>query len=243
VLALIVLALGVPVGESIYLIVAGGTPSVTDSVTVSMLGAAWHTAAYGAVAGVLDTVLALPVAVLAIRHSSRGRHLLERSTYLVLAMPGVVIALALTYFTVQYANSAGYQTAPLLIICYAIMFFPLALVAVKAAIVRAPAALDEVARSLGQGKLAAFGRVTLRLAGPGLMAAFCLVFLEVVTELTATLVLVPTGVQTLATQFWQYETAGSYYQAAPFALVMIAVAAVPSVVLGRFFNRSARAQG
>ena len=158
-------------------------------------------------------------------------------------MPGVVIALALTYFTVQYANSVGYQTAPLLIICYAIMFFPLALVAVKAAIARAPAGLDEVARSLGQGKFAAFSRVTLRLAGPGLMAAFCLVFLEVVTELTATLVLVPTGVQTLATQFWQYESAGSYYQAAPFALVMIAVAALPSIVLGRFFNRSARAQG
>jgi len=241
--ALVVLALGVPVGETIYLIVAGGTPSITDSVSVSMLDAAWHTAAYGFFAGVLDTLLAVPVAVLAVRHSAAGRHLLERSTYLVLAMPGIVIALALTYYTVQYGNSVGYQTAPLLIICYGIMFFPLALVGVKAAIARAPAGLDEVARSLGQGRLAAFSRVTLRLAAPGLMAAFCLVFLEVVTELTATLVLVPTGVQTLATQFWQYQSAGSYYQAAPFALVMIAVAALPSVVLGRFFNRTARARG
>ena len=49
--------------------------------------------------------------------------------------------------------------------------------------------------------------------------------------------------QTLATQFWAYETNLSYGQAAPFALVMIAVAAVPSYVLGRFFNRSARARG
>jgi iron(III) transport system permease protein len=63
-----------------------------------------------------------------------------------------------------------------------------------------------------------------------------------VTELTATLLLVPTGVQTLATQFWAYETNLSYGQAAPFALVMIAVAAVPSYVLGRFFDRSAHAQ-
>jgi len=241
--ALVVLALGVPVGESISLLTAGGTPSVTGSVSVSMLDAAWHTAAYGVCAGAADTLLALPVAVLAVRHSAGGRHFLERSTYVVLAMPGVVIALALTYFTVQYADSAGYQTAPLLIVCYAIMFFPLALVGVKAAIARAPAGLDEVARSLGQRRLAAFSRVTLRLAGPGLMAAFCLVFLEVVTELTATLVLVPTGVQTLATQFWQYQSAGSYSQAAPFALVMIAVAALPTVILGRFFNRAARGQG
>jgi iron(III) transport system permease protein len=241
--ALAVLALGVPIGETIDLIVSGGAPSVTDSVSVSMLDAAWHTAAYGVAAGVLDTVLALPVAVLAVRHSAAGRHFLERTTYLVLAMPGVVIALALTYFSTQYASSLGYQTAPLLVICYTVMFFPLALVAVKAAVARAPAGLDEVARSLGQRRLAAFSRITLRLAAPGLVAAFCLVFLEVVTELTATLVLVPTGVQTLATQFWAYQSAGSYSQAAPFALVMIAVAAVPSVVLGRFFNRTVRARG
>jgi iron(III) transport system permease protein len=236
-------ALGLPVGASIYWIVRGGVPSVSGSVSVSMLSAAMHTAAYGAGAAAIDTLLALPVAVLAIRHTGAARHFLERSTYLVLAMPGVVIALALTYFTEQYASSFGYQTAALLILCYAIMFFPLALVGVKAAIARAPASLDEVARSLGQGRLAAFSRVTLRLAAPGLMAAFCLVFLEVVTELTATLILVPTGVQTLATQFWQYQSSLSYAQAAPFALVMIAVAAVPTIALGRFFNRSAQARG
>jgi iron(III) transport system permease protein len=240
---LVLLALGLPVGASIYWIVAGGPPVLSDTVSVSMLDAAWHTAFYGVCAAALDTVLALPVAVLAIRHSGAARHFLERSTYLVLAMPGVVIALALTYFTEQYANSFGYQTAPLLIICYAIMFFPLALVGVKAAIARAPASLDEVARSLGQRKLEAFSRVTLRLAAPGLMASFCLVFLSVITELTATLVLVPTGVQTLATQFWAYQSSLSYGQAAPFALVMIAVAALPSIVLGRFFNRTTQARG
>jgi iron(III) transport system permease protein len=49
--------------------------------------------------------------------------------------------------------------------------------------------------------------------------------------------LVPTGVQTLSTQFWSYQQNLSYGQAAPFALVIIAVAAVPSYVLGRFFDR------
>jgi iron(III) transport system permease protein len=50
-------------------------------------------------------------------------------------------------------------------------------------------------------------------------------------------------VQTLATQFWAYQQNGSNAQAAPFALVMIAVAALPSIVLGRFFNRTAQARG
>ena len=67
-----------------------------------------------------------------------------------------------------------------------------------------------------------------------------LVFLSVVTELTATLVLRPTGVETLSTQFWSYQQNLSYAQAAPFALVMVGLAALPSVALGRYFDRLAR---
>ena len=58
---------------------------------------------------------------------------------------------------------------------------------------------------------------TLPLIGPGLAAAFCLVFLETATELTATLILIPTGVQTLATGFWAQQTNLSYSAAAPYA--------------------------
>jgi iron(III) transport system permease protein len=238
---LVAAALGVPVGASIYWMAQSRRPALTGVSSVPLLNAAWHTALYGGVAAAIATAGALPVAMLAVRHPGRARLMLERSTYLVLAMPGVVIAFALSYFAQRYLLGL-YQTAPLLILCYAIMFFPLALVGVKASLARAPVSLDEVARSLGQRKLAVLCRVTLRLAGPGLVAAFCLVFLSAVTELTATLLLIPTGVQTLATQFWAYETNLSYGQAAPFALVMIAVAALPSYVLGRFFNRSAHAQ-
>ncbi len=235
--ALVLLALGVPVASAVYWIVDGLPPALSGGANVSLLDAAGHTAAYGGSAAAVATVLAFPVALLAIRHPGRMRRFLERSTYLVLGMPGVVIAFALSYFTERYAAGFGYGTSMLLVACYAIMFFPLALVGVKASLVRAPVGLDEVARSLGQRRLAVLLRVTVRLAGPGLVAAFCLVFLSAVTELTATLLLIPTGTQTLATQFWAYESNLSYSQAAPFALVMIIVAAVPSYVLGRFFNR------
>jgi len=234
------LALGVPVGASLYWIFEGGAHAVAG---VSVSAAALHTALYAIGAGLVDTAASLPIALLAVRYPGRLRQLLERSTYLVLAMPGVVAAFALSYFAERYAGGFLYQSAPLLVVCYSIMFFPLALVGVKASLARAPASLDEMARSLGQRRLAVLWRVTLRLAGPGLAAAFCLVFLSVVTELTATLLLIPTGIQTLATQFWAYEQNLSYGQAAPFALVMIAVAAVPSYVLGRFFDRGAHASG
>jgi iron(III) transport system permease protein len=231
---LVGLALGVPIGSSVYWMFEGGAHSLTG---VSLLSATWHTAGYAAAAGLLATLLSLPVALLAVRHRLRVAQLLERSTYLVLAMPGVVIAFALSYFTEHYLGSLGYQQAPLLILAYAILFFPLALVGVKASVAYAPVRLEEAARALGQSRTAVLLRVTLPLIGPGLAASFCLVFLATVTELTATLILIPTGVQTLASQFWAYQQNLSYGQAAPFALVIIAIAAFPSYFLGRYFDR------
>ncbi len=181
--ALVLLALGLPVASTLYWMADGLPPALSGGANVSLLDASGHTALYGGSAAALATVMAFPVALLAIRHSGRAR------------------------------------------------------------LVRAPVSLDEVARSLGQLRLQVLFRVTVRLAGPGLVAAFCLVFLSAVTELTATLLLIPTGTQTLATQFWAFQSNLSYSQAAPFALVMIIVAAVPSYVLGRFFNRPVRARG
>jgi iron(III) transport system permease protein len=227
-------ALGVPIASSIYWIFEGGVHALTG---LSLGSAALYTATYGAAAALLATLAALPVALLVVRHPSRLSLLFERSTFLVLAMPGLIVALAFSHFSEQDAGGLLYQQAPLLIFAYALMFFPLALVGVRASVLQAPVGLEEVAGSLGVSRWGVFRRVTLPLIGPGLGAAFCLVFLSCVTELTATLILVPTGVQTLATQFWNYQQNLSYGQAAPFALALIGVAAAPSYVLARFFDR------
>ena len=55
-----------------------------------------------------------------------------------------------------------------MILAYAILFFPLALVGVRASVMQAPPSLEEVARSLGQRRAAVLWRVTLPLIGPGL---------------------------------------------------------------------------
>jgi iron(III) transport system permease protein len=204
---------------------------------VSLGAATLYTAGYSAAAAFIATVMALPVAVLIVRSPTRFHLLLERTTYVILGIPGLIVALALSYFSEQHADGFGYQQAPMLIFAYALLFFPLALVGVRASVLQAPISLEEAASSLGVGRAKVLLRVTLPLIAPGLGAAFCLVFLGAVTELTATLILIPNGVQTLATQFWAYQKNLSYGQAAPFALVIIAIAAVPSYLLGRFFDR------
>ena len=55
--------------------------------------------------------------------------------------------------------------------------------------------------------------------------------------LSATLALRPTGVDTLATEFWKFQSVTSYGAAAPYAAVIVAVAALPSVLLSRWFDR------
>jgi len=51
------------------------------------------------------------------------------------------------------------------------------------------------------------------------------------------LILIPTGAQTLATQFWAYTQNLSYASAAPYATLMVLIAVIPSYLLGRWFNR------
>jgi iron(III) transport system permease protein len=232
---LVATALGVPIGAIIYWMFKSGTSTLPAAASVT--SAAVHTALYSGGAGLIAMTAALPMALLSVRHPGRGVMALERSTYLVLAVPGVVIALSFTYALERYAAGTLYQSSLVLMVAYAIMFFPLALVAVRASVARAPVGLEEVGRSLGKGRLSVLARVTLPLLAPGLAAAFCLVFLESVTELTATLLLRPTNTETLATQFWAFTSNVSYHQAAPYAAVMVAVAAVPSYMLGRWFDR------
>ncbi len=231
---LVVFALGVPVGAIIFLIVQGGNSTLPPA---SLFIATANTFGYAAAAGVVATLAALPIALLSVRFKRSGVIALERINMLVLAVPGLVVALSFTYVTEHFLQGRFYQTSPLLVLAYAIMFFPLAVVSVRAAVARSPVGLEEVGRSLGVRRRSVLWRVTLPLIGPGLGAAFALVFLESATELTATLVLHPTNVETLATQFWAYQQNLSYSQAAPYAGVMVLIAAIPGYILGRWFDR------
>ena len=63
--------------------------------------------------------------------------------------------------------------------------------------------------------------MTARLASPAALAGGALVFLGIVNELTATLLLGPNGTRTLTTQFWTHVNDLDYAQAAPYALLMV----------------------
>jgi iron(III) transport system permease protein len=232
--ALTGLSLGVPISTLVYWLTK--TEPTTLPAVASVPTAAQTTLLYALLAAGGASLLALPIALFVDRHPGPLSRLLESVALSVQGLPGLVIAMALVFFSVRFAF-ALYQTPMLMVIGYSVLFCPLALVSARASLTHAPARLEETARSLGKRPIVALLKVTLPLMAPGLAAGFCLVFLSVVTELTATLLLLPTGVKTLATQFWAFQNDQSYAAAAPYAAAIVAIAVVPSYLLGLWFDK------
>jgi iron(III) transport system permease protein len=175
--------------------------------------------------GALATVIAaLPIAWLAVRRRGPLSTAIERCAYLTSSLPGVVVALALVTASVRMLPAA-YQTSALVVAGYVILFLPRALVCLRSVVGQIGPELDEVARTLGASAAKRFARLTFPLLAPGLTAGIAFVFLAASTELTATLLLAPTGTVTLATQFWSHSDSLDYPAAAPYAATMIVLAA------------------
>lgn len=230
---LVVLALGVPLGSLVHWLVVG---SSTAFPVGTLLSAAGTTLGLAALAAVVTTMLALPVAWLSVRHRSAASTTLERATYFGNALPGIVVALALVTVSINFLRPL-YQTTALLIAAYVILFLPRAMVNVRSALSQAPPMLDEVAHGLGNGPVTTIRRVTLPLIAPGIGAGAALVFLAVVTELTATLLLSPIGTDTLATRFWSESSTLAFGAAAPYAALMVLLSAPATFVLTRQLRR------
>ena len=170
---LVGLALGVPVGSIVYLIVQGGTTTLPPA---SLAIATASTFGYAAAAGLVATVAALPVALLSVRFPRRRVMALERSNMVILAVPGLVVALSFTYLTEHFLQGRFYQTSPLLVLVYTIMFFPLAVVAVRPPWPGRRSGWRRWRARWVCERRSVLWRVTLPLVAPGLAAAFALVF-------------------------------------------------------------------
>jgi iron(III) transport system permease protein len=224
-----VLTLGVPLVSLVRWLVHGDSSSLPQGDLGAALGTTLGLAIAG---GLVATLAALPVAWLAVRYRGALVMLVERAVYPANALPGIVVALALVTISIHAVPSL-YQTLPVLILGYAIMFLPRAVVGVRSTLELAPPVLDDVATSLGCSRAGAACRVTLPLALPGLAASMALVSLAVSTELTATLLLAPIGTSTLATEFWSRASAVAYGAAAPYALALILLSVPATWLLGR----------
>ncbi len=222
--AVAALALGVPAVSLVRWSVAGVSRPGSLTELLSVAGNSLWAAAAGAA---LTLALALPIGLVNSRAPGRMATLLDRLAYLPHALPGLVIGLSLVFFGIRVAYPL-YQTMWLLALAYAALFLPLAVGAVGTALAQAPPALAEVAGSLGRRPAYVLRSITFPLAAPGIGTATALVLLTCMKELPATLLLRPTGLDTLATELWTQTSVGAYAAAAPYAVLLVAIAAVPT---------------
>lgn len=223
------LALGVPVLALGSRLAA----STTDGVGWAELGQATvSTLTVSAAGALLALALAFPVGVLAARYRGRRVAALESTSYLGNALPGIVVGLALVFVTVNLLPGL-YQTSVALAFAYAVMFLPKAVGAIRTSIGQVSVGIEDAARSLGRSPVGVWASVTTRVAAPGISAGVLLVMLTAMKELPATLLLRPIGMDTLATEMWSRTSVNAYGAAAPYAVALMVVAALPAYLLSR----------
>ncbi|MDQ0392767.1 ABC transporter permease [Labrys monachus] len=230
--------LGVPLGMIAYWLLQHNSAAVSPVVASPLaLAQAMFSSIELAVLGAAFTLLlALPLAYLAIRFPGRLVTMLERAAYLAQGVPGIVVALALIALTVRHLRPL-YQSTALLVVAYAILFLPLAIVGLRATFAQVQGSLEDAGRSLGLSRMRVMLRVVLPVAAAGIGAAAAIVFVSIVTELTTTLLLAPIGTVTLATEIWADTSTLAFASAAPYAALMTLLSILSTWLLAGRFGR------
>ncbi|WP_418887090.1 ABC transporter permease [Halopseudomonas aestusnigri] len=120
-----------------------------------------------------------------------------------------------------------------LLLAYLIRFMAVASGPIDTSLARIRPALPEAAHSLGHSGFSVFWRVYLPLLVPGLLSAGLLVFVDVLKEMPATLLMRPFGWDTLAVRIHSLTAEGDWPRAALPAITLVATGLLPVVILIR----------
>jgi iron(III) transport system permease protein len=202
---------------------------------------AWASFRLAALAAVAATALALALAFAMRQRRGRVLQAAARVLSLGYAVPGAVIAVGILlpvgWLQQRFPDSGltAVVTGTLLGLLYAylVRFSAVALQSVESGYTRVPLAIDETARMLGSGAARVFFRLHLPLLHRSALAAALLVFVDVMKELPATLVLRPFGSDTLAVVAYNLARDERLAEAALPSLAIVAVGLIPVILLSR----------
>ncbi|MDY0072846.1 MAG: iron ABC transporter permease [Thauera sp.] len=208
-----------------------------------------------AVTAVLGVMLAVLLAYAARLARNRLPAALNRVVALGYAVPGSVIAVGVlipvTRLDAWLAQSwqAAFGVNPGLILtgtiaalvyAYLARMLAVALQTVEASLSKITPSMDDAARSLGFGKWATLRRVHVPILRGSLLTAALLVFVDVMKELPATLVIRPFNFDTLATQAYTLASDERLAEASTASLIIVAVGLLPMILISRQILKSGR---
>jgi iron(III) transport system permease protein len=174
------------------------------------------------------------------------------------AVPGAVIAVGTLIPLARFDNAIdawmrqnlGISTGLLLsgtmvalIFAYLVRFLAVSFGAVEAGLTKIKPSLDDAARSLGQSPRQTLTNIHLPLLNSSLLTAVMLVFVDVMKELPATLIIRPFNFDTLAVRVYQYAADERLVEASAPALAIILVGLLPVFWLSRRIARDSNSPG
>jgi iron(III) transport system permease protein len=151
-----------------------------------------------------------------------GRRLLDYASLVPLGLPGIVMAVALLQFWLTMPV-ALYGTLAILLLAYVGRYIPLGVRAANASLRQIDPTLEESARVLGASWARTLREITLPLIRPGLFAGWLLVFVPVIQELSASILLFSSGTITLAVAVYNLYETGFTEPVAALAMVNMAI--------------------
>lgn len=207
-----------------------------------------HTLVLAGSAAVITTLIALLLAYAYRLKPDRLTRTAVRFSTLGYALPGSVLAVGIMVAFVAVDNALigiaqsafGWSTGPVLagsvlalVLAYVVRFMAVAHGPVDNGFDRLRPSLWQAARSLGAGNWEIVRRVSLPLLRTSLLTAVLLVFVEVMKEMPATLLLRPFGWDTLATRIFEMTSEGEWQRAALPAVTLVLAGLIPVILLMR----------
>ncbi|NBU63738.1 MAG: iron ABC transporter permease [Chloroflexia bacterium] len=222
-----VVAVGLPFGMLLFWASKAPSASNIDWATLIQTGA--RNLLFVTMVASITTCLAIGPALLVRRGGLIGI-ILTRCSQAGYALPGVVVALSVVLVVNRGFSLLAGSLIPL-ILAYMIRFLPQAVQSLDATFMQIAPSIEEAGHSLGRTATSVLKRIMIPLATPGIRAGWALLFLSMIKELPATLLLRPAGFDTLAVRIWMPASDGHFLEAAYPALLLIMAALLPLTLI------------
>ncbi|MDO9360178.1 MAG: iron ABC transporter permease [Polaromonas sp.] len=192
-----------------------------------------------AIAGAtICVLLGTVVAYLVERKSVRGASLLSGLATLPIVIPGVVLSVG---FFAAYSRApfSLYGTPWILIAAFSATFLPIAFTQGSALIKGISPDLERVARSLGASEVKAFTAITAPLLRNGLVAAWLLVFIPIIRELSVAIFLITPKTNVMTTLIYNAKDGGNYETLCAMSVLLV-LSTIALIAIARLAGGSAR---
>ena len=230
-----------------------GIGSEQNLLSARYLGFIQNSATLASVAAVVTVLAAISVGFFQRMRAGRTAQSAAYVARLGYAVPGGVIAVGLMVPFAAFDNALdAWMRATLdistgllitgsiwlLVIAYMVRFLAAALGAYEGGQAMVHVNMDSASRSLGQGPVGTLRRVHLPILAPSLLTALLIVFVDVMKELPATLIMRPFNFDTLAVQAYRLASDERLEGAAVPSLVIVAMGLLPVILICRQVGRN-----